>query len=183
MALLLAALALVGIGVVPAIRSLRRGDARSLAASARTATARRFGERLAIGGQAAFSVGLVVTCLLVVRSFVGLVSADCGFDPASVHQVSVQVPKGTPAARLDVYHRIVTELGRVPGVAAVATGNGIPSLTLADVPIDAAGQRVPNVLLYQASDSLPTVMGMRLDEGRLLTEAEAFSASPVAVVD
>ena len=183
LAIVLGGLALLGIGVVPAIRSVRRGDARSLADSSRTATGRRFGERLTIAGQAAFSVGLVVACLLVVRSFVGLITADRGFDPASVRQVGLQVPRNTPAARLDIYERLVAELGRVPGVAAVAAGNGIPSLTLPDAPVDAAGQRVPNVLLYQTSDRMPTVMGMRLDEGRLITEAEAFNASPVAVVD
>jgi predicted permease len=180
----LAVLGMMAIGIWPAWRASGR-DVRASLVSApdRRRGWRIGGEALAIAGQSAFAVGLVVTCLLVVRSFVGLVTAERGFDPARVQLAGVEVPRDEPRARTQLYRRLIEELGRVPGVEAAATANGIPALTLPEAPMDESGKPIANVIVYQASGKLAAAMDMRLEEGRLFDDNESFATAPVAVVD
>lgn len=180
----LAVLGMMAIGIWPAWRASGRDVRASLvAAPDRRRGWRIGGEALAIAGQSAFAVGLVVTCLLVVRSFIGLVTAERGFDPARVQLAGVEVPRDEPRARTQLYRRLIEELGRVPGVEAAATANGIPALTLPEAPMDENGKPIANVIAYQTSGKLAAAMDMRLEEGRLFDDNESFATAPVAVVD
>jgi predicted permease len=183
MGLALAGVVVTGLG--PVVRATR-GDLRE-SLSVLPERARRWragGEALALAGQTAFAIGLLVTCLLVVRSFVGVVTRDRGFDPASVQLASVQWPAGADTATLAGYHRgLVAELGRVRGVAAAALGNGVPALTLPEAAFDAAGTSRREVVLFQTSGGFAGALQMHLEEGRLFTDDEAFRGEPYAVVD
>ena len=184
-AVVLAAIATIAIGIWPALRS-SRADLRSAMAPGpgRRRGWRVGGEALAIAGQTAFAVGLVVTCLLVVRSFASLVTTERGFDPARVRYVGVELPEaGSSMAAADRYRRLLDALATVRGVDAAGLGNGVPSVTLTEGLVDAAGSPVPDVIAYQVSGGFADAMGMRLHEGRMFTDAEAFAGAPVAVVD
>jgi predicted permease len=184
-AIALAAVAMVAIGLWPALRSFRV-DLRTVLAAlpGRRRGWRIGGEALAIVGQTAFAVGLVVTCLLVVRSFVGMLTMDRGFDPAGVLFAGVAFPSGQGlASTVDSRRRLVDLLNRTPGVEAAAAGNGVPSLTLTEPVVDAHGEPVRSVVAYQVSGQFSNVMGMSLETGRLFDEAEAWNGAPVALVD
>jgi predicted permease len=187
--LALAALGMFALALWPAWRATRADVRSTLARTPGRARARWGvgGEALAIAGQAAFAVALVVTCALVVRTFVSMVTEDRGYDPAHVLLAGVQPPQTAkdeaPAVLAGRYRALVDELNRVPGIAAAATGNGVPGLTLPEGLVDDAGKRVQNVIAYQASSKMPATMGMRLEQGRLLTDDEAFSGAAVTVVD
>jgi putative ABC transport system permease protein len=181
----LAVLGMLAVGAWPAWRAARRDLRATLDVwTGRVRGWRLGGESLAIAGQAALAVGLVVTCLLVVRSFIAVATADRGFDPARVELARLAMPGGgEPAATAFRYRRLVDEISRVPGVDAVAAGNGVPALTLPEAPVDTAGAPVRNITAFQVSGRFPDAMGMRLEEGRLFDDAEGFAAMPVAVVD
>jgi predicted permease len=181
----LAATSVIAIGVWPAVAAVR-ADLRALIATSPGSRSRwRIGgERITIAGQTAFAVALVVTCLLVVHSFVAIVTADRGIDMGGVRIAGVTMPPSLSALELSTRYQGITEaLGSVPGVRAAAVGRGVPALTLPDSLIDATGARLPNIAAYQVSGRFGDAMGMRLEVGRFFDDSEAFHAAPVAVVD
>jgi predicted permease len=178
--------ATLAIGMLPVWTS-NRADLRSGMAVSRRRRFRRLGaESLAIAGQTAFAVGLVVTCLLAVRSFTTMVTLERGFDPTLIRLVDARIPDAPSAtAALAQSRRLADALAAVPGVAATAIANGVPGLTLPEGVVDAAGGSVPirNVTAYRIGGRFVDAMGMRLREGRLIDDSEAFGGLPVAVVD
>jgi predicted permease len=182
----LAAVAMLALALWPAIRT-SRGDLRAALAAVPGARRRGWrvgGEALAIVGQTAFAVGLVVTCLLVVRSFAGLLSADRGYEPARVQLARVTVPDdGTPVSRAANYRQLIAGLNAVRGVEAAAAGNGVPGLTLPEGLADADGQPIADITAFQVSGQFTAAMAMQLEEGRLFDDHEAFGGAPVALVD
>ncbi|HUF46832.1 MAG TPA: ABC transporter permease [Vicinamibacterales bacterium] len=184
-AVALAAFAMLAIGLWPAVRSFKV-DLRTVlsALPGRRRGWRIGGEALAIVGQTAFAVGLVVTCLLVVRSFAGMVTMDRGFDPGGVSFARVSLPREQGvASSVEMQRRMVEVLSRTPGIDAAAVGNGVPSLTLTEAVVGADGESVKSVVAFQVSAGFSKVMGMTLEEGRLFDEGEAFTGASVVVVD
>ncbi len=184
-ATLLAAVGMLALTVWPAWRASHVNLRTALSSNQDARRGWRLGgEALAIAGQTAFAVGLVVTCLLVVRSFEQLVSKDRGFDPAHVQLANMQMPPAaTPEVSVARYRQLLDALGRVPGVASVGVGNGVPALTVPGGALNAAGEPISDVLAYEVTQQFPATMAMHLAQGRVFTDAEAFSGARVAVVN
>ena len=180
-----AATSVVAIGVWPALAAVRTDLRSTLATMPGARSGRRIGsETVTIAGQTAFAVALVVTCLLVVHSFVAIVEADRGIDLASVRIAGATLPASLQPAELGLrYQELVDALSAVPGVRAAGVGNGVPALTGPESLLNASGTVVPNTLAFQVSGRFAGAMGMRLETGRLFDDREAFRGAPVAVVD
>nr|MDQ3070277.1 ADOP family duplicated permease [Acidobacteriota bacterium] len=116
-------------GLLPAIRAgnpdvtsaLRSGDTR---AGRRT---RAFSVLVAV--EVALALVLVAGSGLMLRSLSRLTAVDPGFDvtnlaTAQVHPIESRYP--TPAARIDLYRRILEGAGALPGVTGVAAASGLP---------------------------------------------------------
>lgn len=182
----LAIASLMAVGLWPTWR-LGRGNRSDLAELPGRRRGFFRGETLAIAGQTAFAVGVIIVSSLTVRSFLVFADKPRGFDPVHTEIVSIRVPAseaGDPAALLGRFRDVVGTLSQVHGVVAAAVANGIPAQNLPEVPVDpATSTPIRTVIAYRTSGDFVQAMGMHLDAGRLYTDAEAFSGAPVAVVD
>jgi predicted permease len=122
-------------GLVPAMRSSRRGLAHSLAQGGRMqVSARRPLQWILVGVQVAFAVTLLVGAGLLLRSFQQLSRVRPGFDPSHVLTMRVTASWGETNDAEGMKQRVERRLNairQIPGVAAAAT-----SLFLPGVPID-----------------------------------------------
>src|SRR4029079_4395451 len=134
--------------------------------------------------QAALGIALLVTGLLIDRSFAALVATPLGFAPEHVRTIGLEFPSGVaedPAAVPPLQRRVYDALlPRMP----IALVDGIPGMHLSTAVSrpDLELQRPP-VLAWPVSGTFFDVFGLRLVRGRLFTDAEAFSDAPVAVID
>jgi predicted permease len=152
--------------------------------------------------EAALAVLLLIGSGLLIRSFVSLVQVDAGYTAENVLLASVFLPGGTGApggrpqpgafARTAAFaDGLLTRLQQVPGVSAAAAGNMVPlggamAISAFDLPgmVNADGSPV----IVRASDFTVTpgyldALGLRLREGRWLTEADRTSAMKALVVN
>ena len=143
--------------------------------------------------QVAFSLAIIVTAVLVVRSFTNLRRIDLGFVPERVLSMSVE-PRGVAPARINDWVRDLTErLGALPGVEA-AGGVYLRPLALGPIgqetwvllegqPNDAATKRRSPTLNYQvATPGYFSAMRIPLERGRLFTAEDRSGQTRVALV-
>jgi putative ABC transport system permease protein len=174
-------------GMVPALRA-SGGDVRAtLQSGAAIGGSRRLirSDAVLIFAQAAAGIALLVTGLLIVRSFATLAARPLGFASDRVRTIGLELPPGTSdAVATQVRRRVYEELKtRVP----VALADGVPGMTLStsisrpESPRGNASQSP--VHAWPVSGTFFDVFGMRLVRGRLFDDVEAFSNAPVAVID
>lgn len=156
----------------------------------RTSAARA---RLAIvTGQVAIACLLLVGALLLGRSFVSLLHADRGYDPARILTARLSTPSAqfTPARRSDVLGDIAERLAKLPGVDAAAFSTELPltpggSTSAFTMPArDGSGAMVqvqasPRIVSYGFFRTL----GLRVLVGRPLLDSDTASSEPVVVVN
>src|SRR5262249_25239390 len=85
--------------------------------------------RLAIvTGQIAVAFVLLVAALLLGRSFMSLLRADRGYDPAPTltARLSLPAPQYTPARRVELWSRTIDRLHAMPGVRLIAFTTELP---------------------------------------------------------
>ena len=186
-------------GLLPALRARRLDIVEALAengtapvgAGARTRTARA---RLAImTGQVAIACVLLVGASLLVRSFVALLNADRGYDTSGILSARLSMPASmypSPERRLAILNRVLSRLGGIPGVTAVAFTSELPltpggstsAFTFKSPMADGAAVRV------QASPRIVSahyfsVLGMRMIAGRSFSDADTETSERGVVVN
>ena len=124
----------LGCGLLPALQVARHELVPALVEDAlapagggwRTRTARA--RTVIMAGQVAIASVLLVGALLLVRSFLGLMHADVGYDAANVLTARVVLADGeySPQRRLEVLTKILERVNVTPGVKTAAFANGIP---------------------------------------------------------
>lgn len=185
------------VGVLPALH-VRRIDLVSALADngtspvgfgARSAVARS--RLLIVGGQVAVASVLLVGAALLGRTFVALLHADRGYDPALVSStpISMPAPAYSPERRIAVLTDIVARLAATPGVrhAAVASeqpwtpGGSTSSLTLPspDGGAPVAVQASPRLV----SPDYFAALGVRVLAGRSFDDRDSETAQPAVVVN
>ena len=196
-------------GAAPAFRWSGRGLLRTLVeGSARSSGgfgllhANRTRAALA-AAQVALALVLLVGAGLLLRSFVGLVSLDRGYDPANVITAGIRdatVRIGMPHRDLmATLRRLYGELdgamgrlSRLPDVAAVGVSSVLPFADSGSVqqrvrvdgrPAPADPGELPAALLRVTSPGYFDVMRMRLVDGRLFTRRDGAGGPPVLVVN
>ncbi len=186
----------LGAGLLPALHASRRDLVAALTEDSlapvggalRSRTAR---VRSAImAGQVGIATVLLVGALLLVRSFVGLMHADTGYDTTNVlvAQVTLPDPRYTPERRLDVLGRFVERLKGRPGVTAVSYGGAIPfgnSTSLSSFPLRNADGRIVQVQTgaRTVGPGYFAALGQRIVEGREFTARDTATSQAVMLVN
>ena len=158
--------------------------------------------------QMALALVLLVGAGLLLRSFVGLVTLDRGYDPANVVAAGTRYPLTvvpgleTPeefiaaeASKRRFYGELagtMDRLSRLPGVEAVGVSSRLPLASSGSVmqqvqvgggPVADDPGELPEALLRVASSGYFDAMRLRLLDGRLFTNRDGTGAPRVLVVN
>jgi len=185
------------VGVLPAISVRRVNLVASLAEDGtspvglggRASIARS--RLMIIGGQVAIACVLLVGASLLGRTFIALLHADRGYDPALVLStpISMPAPGYSPERRIAVLSDIVARLAATPGVRHVGIaseqpwtpGGSTSSLTLPspDGGAPVAVQASPRLV----STDYFAALGLRVMIGRYFDDRDNETSQPVVVVN
>ena len=154
-------------------------------------------------GQMALALALLVGAGLLLRSFVGLMTADRGYDPTNVVTASTR----NPAVRIDmdpdefevVMRRFYGDLAEaihrlsgLPQVAAVGVSSALPlaeggsmvqTVRAVGRPVSAEPNESPQPLLRVVSPDYFDVLRLRLVSGRLFARGDGAGAPRVLVIN
>lgn len=154
-------------------------------------------------GQIALALALLVGAGLLLRSFVGLLTADRGYDPANVVTAGTRDPAWHDDMTADEFEAVrgsfygaladaIDPLSVLPQVAAVGVSSALPLAGNGDVqqevhvvggPAAVEPQESPPVLLRVASPGYFDALRLRLLSGRVLTRGDRAGAPRVLVVN
>src|SRR5262249_21357834 len=150
-----------------------KDDARSGSASAGKTT-----RALLMVAEVAFSVVLLVSAGLTIRSFVALQQVDLGFQPRRVMVVGLPLPPKRYATwdqRNRFAQNLLERVKHLPGIQAATIGNsGLPfngpqsTFAIDDQPQSAS----PPIMLHLADAEYLRTLGIPLRRGRMFTEEE-----------
>ena len=189
------------------VRTLNEGSAQA-AGGFRLLRSNRARAALATA-QVALALVLAVGAGLLLRSFVGLVTVDRGYDPANVITARTRNPDLRPATgaltrdEMDEYRAAtqrfkeslleeLTRMERLPDVAAVGLASNVPLLPVGwmETMFRVAGEPLPSnpadrkgSALQVASPGYFDVMRLRLRRGRTFTRLDGADSPPVLVVN
>ncbi len=157
--------------------------------------------------QMALALVLLVGAGLLLRSFVGLVTLDRGYDPANVVAATTRYPLtfrpgfatreeliAAEASKRRFYGELASamdRLSRLPGVEAVGVSSRLPLASsgsqLQRVQVDGGSaddtRELPEALLRVATPGYFDAMRLRLVNGRLFTHRDGTGAPRVLVVN
>ena len=189
----------VVVGLMPALRLRRLDLVDALAEDGTGAVGARAGSRMSqartaiMVGQVAIACVLLVGASLLGRSFLALLHADRGWDPAGILAARLSMSQAMyPAAerRFAMVERVLERLAGAPGVTEVAFTSELPltpggstsSFTIAGRGADAA------VVTVQASPRVVSpryfsALDMRIVEGRAFSDADTPTSERVVVVN
>ena len=190
---LLAIIATVVAGILPMLQSRRLDIARALSdgslASAGAGRGRLAITRLLIAAsQVAVTCLLVISAVLLTRSFLARVSADRGYDATNVMTATVPFPSGYSfEQRQQARLRILERLRARPGITHAAFSTGAPLVNPGGftgfnfvTPISGTQVQVESMRRLVTPEYFGA-LGIRLRAGRTLDDADALGA-PTAVV-
>ena len=193
-AALLALVAPLIFGLVPALQVSRTDLRETLAAggrSMRTTLKARTRAALVVG-QISLAILLLVGCTLLVRSFTRLLDVDPGFDPRGAIVAGLQVPASKypePVDRVRFETRLLEQIAALPGVQSVGLTQSTPlandfvaSLTFEGQSGVADADR-PSANFYSVSAGFFRAMGIRVIRGRGIDARDREGAPRVAVIN
>jgi predicted permease len=186
----------VACGMFPALEgawvdvthALAEEGAASAGASSRSAAGRV--RALAMVAQVAVACLLLVGAALLARSFVALMHADRGFEPANVLSARVDLPRQyTPPQRVAFLDAVSARLSATPGVVAAAGGNALPFVSMGGVaafrlpsPTDPAIKVSVQATTRIVGPDYLKALRLRLVSGRWLLDSDTASTRSVVVV-
>ncbi len=186
----------LGCGLLPALHVARAEVVPALAEDSlapvggglRTRTARA--RTIIMTAQVAIACVLLVGASLLIRSFVGLMNADLGYDASNVLTARLVMPDGEypPARRLAILNEILQRLGSTPGITKAAFSNAIPFTSgesLSSFPVkrrDGTSIQVQTGV-RQVSAGYFAAMGQRVLEGHEFTAADTSATEPSVIVN
>jgi hypothetical protein len=190
----LAVLASVLSGLLPAGHAVRRLHVDILRAGGRIETTgprHSLLSRALIATEVALAMMLLVGAAVFLKSFRTTLRAEGGFDTSRILTLrveTVQVGAVPDAASLERLFAIQDRLRALPSVETVAAANLMPlreAGARATVVTDAPSQppTPPVVLIGGVTGAFFDVLGVPVVRGRALTETEARSLAPVAVIN
>lgn len=187
----------VGCGLLPAwqtrrvnlVETLSEDGVASAGASRRSPLARARG--VIMVGQVAIACVLLVGAALLTRSFVSLIRADRGYDPANVLTARLPLPPGYPAERrVQLLETLSERLRAVPGITHAAYGTALPFVSFGG--FTAFNMRLPHMpeveVNVEAAQRIVSpdyfgAMRLRLVAGRTLRDTDTTATSPAVVVN
>ncbi len=189
-AFLVAALAGIATGLLPALRATRVAPGRAMETGARghIGGGRGLPGRVFVAAEIAMALMLVIGAGLLVQSIRAVLSRPLGFEINRV--VVAEVTLGGPrysrdsAAVLAYWDRLRKAVAQIPGsegaglvswVPLVRGGNGFIEIAGKEIPGAGAGYRI-------VSEGYFETLGMRVLQGRVFAESDRAEASRVTVI-
>jgi predicted permease len=180
-------------GLMPALQAAAGTLHASLKEGGRGSSGRRSWLRNAlVTAEVAMALTALVGAMLFVRTFVNLNKADIGFDPAPLMTMRFYLP-GDPYMGEDTKARrvrdILDRVERLPGVQGAYASNFIPldgGGSGGNIEIEGRAvepEQRPNIAFVGVTPNFVKTLGGRVTQGRLLTETESWSRTPLAVVN
>ena len=138
------------------------------------------------------AVVLLAAAGLLLQSAARLIAVDPGFRTENVITFQVSLPMSRymePADRVRFIDGVVERLAQVPGVTAAASGAYAPMTTMRATrrfaidgePLPAPGTE-PLAIDLPAGPTYAAVMGLRLIDGRWISETDRLDSPPVVVI-
>jgi putative ABC transport system permease protein len=188
--------ALTGIvfGLAPAIQASKADLQEALKEGGRGATAggRAWIRNTLVVAEVALSLLLLIGASLFVRSFLNLRQASGGFDSAPLMTMRFYMPNeqyATPESKVQRAEDILRRVEALPGVQAAFASNLIPldggggfSRILIDGRPFEAGKE-PMIGYVGVSPHMIRTLGLSVVRGRELTDTEAMTRAPYAVIN
>jgi len=179
-------------GVVPALTAAATCPAADLGPAARV-TGSRGSTRLRralVVGQVAVTVTLVMAAGLQTRSVVRLTGTSLGFEAAHRLTGTVELPRTSPAERLQFYKGLRANLAALPGVTDVGFVSHLPIRDrFDDLPTWTTGRRLADGSRLRSADMRLTLpgyfrtMGIPLVAGRDIGDNDGAGSARVLVIN
>ncbi len=182
-------------GIVPALQATRHDPQEALKEGGKTSAPARSTLRSAlVVSEIALALVLLVGAGLMMRSFVGLLGVDPGFDPANVLSVEVPLTGQTysETSRVLAFHEQLRErVSSIPGVRGVAAvdllpvgggGGNTASFGVRGRPAPAPGDGI-EANVRSVTTGYFDVMSVPLLAGRQLSDQDIADRPPVVVVN
>ncbi|HEX2059286.1 MAG TPA: ABC transporter permease [Thermoanaerobaculia bacterium] len=182
-------------GLAPALSASKTNLTESLKEGSRGSTEGRQRNRVRnvlVTAAIALSLVLLAGAGLLLRSFVGLVGIDPGFDyeNVAVMNVPARAAYKTPAEYIDFQHRLQRELGTIPGVTSVGATTILPlsggqlvyNFGIVGRPPFPVGH-VPSITTVEVTPNYFRTMGIPLKRGRDVAFTDTKSTPGVVVVN
>jgi putative ABC transport system permease protein len=180
-------------GLVPAIQTTSPALQENLKEGARGSTGSRALVRNAlVVSQVSLSVVALVGAMLFVRSYRNLDSQELGFDTRplmTMRFVMGDESYSSRNARLRRVQEVVRGVESLPGVEAVFASNLVPidgGGSGGEIEVDGRKSGTgggPSVSFLAVTPGFHRTLGVRIRRGRDLGDSEAWSTSPVAVIN
>jgi putative ABC transport system permease protein len=179
-------------GLMPALQASAGTLHASLKEGGRGTSGRRSWLRnTLVTAEVAMAVIALVGAMLFVRTFVNLNQTDIGFDPRPLMTMRVHMP-GQAYEEPDVKTRrvrdIIERIAQLPGVESVYASNFIPLSGSARGRVTVDGRAVepeqrPLAGFAGVTPHFARTLGTRVIEGRVLTDTEGWSRTPLALIN
>ena len=189
-ALLVAVLAGVATGLLPALRASRIAPARAMEGGTRghVLGGRGLPGRAFVAAEIAMALMLVIGAGLLIQSLRAVLARPLGFETNAV--VTAEITLGGPryaldsAATLDYWERLRRSLAEMPGSRGVALVNWVPLVRGGTGFIEVAGKDLPGAGAgYRiVSEGYFETLGMRLLQGRSFAESDLADGPRVTVI-
>jgi putative ABC transport system permease protein len=193
-AFVLAALTSLACGLLPALHLSRTSNMAAMGSRGGGTPARETKIRTTlVVAQVATASMLLVGGMLLMRSFLNLVTVDKGYEPASVLAFQLVIPEEYPTARkAETIDNVLVRVRAVPGVESVGFAYagimvGVENTVGSFVPpgrtFDEISKMPNRPRLKALSPGYLESVSAHLLAGRLLQESDATSAVPAVVIN
>ena len=193
---LLAGLCGLFFGSIPALRYARARPALTIAATSRTASAgrsRQHSRNVLVVAQVAMALVLLVSALLMIRTFAALRSVEPGFSDAShVQTLRISIPElliPDPRMVTRTEDSILQKLAAIPGVTSVGFASAVPmegdDPNWDEIAVQGKsyeGGEPPLRMFNYVSPGYFHAMGTRFVAGRDFTWADVYGLRPNLIV-
>ncbi|HVS15721.1 MAG TPA: FtsX-like permease family protein, partial [Thermoanaerobaculia bacterium] len=145
---------------------------------------------LVMAGQVAIACVLLIGAALLGRSFLALLDADLGYDPENVLTARLVMPEHAIAEerRTEILDGVVARLRGIEGVRAAAVANLLPltggeALMSFGMPTEEDPEATAHAAVRTVGPGYFEALGLRLIEGRGLSDVDTATAPPAVVVN
>jgi putative ABC transport system permease protein len=179
-------------GLLPALQTARRDIVEPLKDSGKGISGGFRGGKLRatlVVVEVALSLMLLAGAGLLMRSFVALQTVDLGMNPDNVLVARLPLPRGqytTAAEKQRFFRELLRRLHAVPGIEVATAASSLPPYGGIGSDIEIPGKTPTerwNAIFQLASEGYFQTLGLRLLQGRPLSETDVNGARRFAVVN
>ncbi len=190
--LVIAGFTAVLFGLLPAFQTAKRDIVEPLKDSGKGTSGGFRGGKLRgalVVVEVALSLMLLAGAGLLMRSFVALQTVDLGMNPNNVLVARLPLPRGqytTAAEKQRFFRELLRRLHEVPGIEVATATSSLPPYGGIGSAIEIPGKTTTerwNAIFQLASEGYFQTLGLRLQRGRPLSDADVNGARRVAIVN